>query len=283
MVVPNTYIIRRNDTLPRIAWAYTNNAERWRELIRANPQLSLRLTRTPYGWEAMPDVLFVGGTIFLPTNWPRVARVRLGPIEMPVSRRLGLGAPVANAGQNCDPGSPITNVKPYVYRADNSLFPGALAAKWTGDQKKFTELMRANYDMGQFKINDYGDCMPPKWAGAAFKIPASWPEPPPADLMSRIEPTGEPTTPGTGGPGTGTPGTVGPGGQPVGAQPVGAQPEGEGWKIPTWAWVAGGVAVGGAAIYLATHLMKRKTPSQRELEARMAAARLQPPPPALPA
>lgn len=309
MIVANSYIVRRGDTLQRIARAYLgqNAGERWRDLVVSNPQWNLRLIRTPYGFEPVPQALPVGSTIFLPMVWPRVPVMPLGPIELPGGRDFPRGAvgavpfgpenPSPRAGQKCEAGAAITNVKPYVYvvDGDGTPYPGALAQQWAGSQARWGELKRANYDMPEGFIYDiYDTCNFAKWVGAKLKIPASWPEVP-ASLASKIEQVGGTAPP----PGTPPPQTQPPPqGQPPGGTPVGATPPGgtlvgakeEDKGMPTWVWIVGGVVVGGAAIYLGTRLMAKKAPAQgptrtpdrRDAGARVAAARLQPPAPVNP-
>ncbi len=297
-IVPNTYIVRRGDSLPRIALAYTGRQERWRELVTANPQWKLSWQRTPYGYEKMPVSLAIGSTMFLPLDWPRVPRVSLPVVELPESVGLvGAGAlsdddpggvksytsmladendavdVSVGGGDSCDVGgkcgesdSPITNIKPYVYRANMSQMPYELAKKWTGNGMRWKELRRANYDDPDgFQYDKTCTCNWTIWDGKKLKIPASWPDPPKGvALWQNIEPTGnlqlipagQPVPPAGTSPLQPTAGGVVPAAYaPTSTTSLPAQSA----SSSMWGWLAGGALVGGSAIYLASLLTKEET------------------------
>ncbi len=289
---PNTYIVRPADTLQYIAAAYTGNPERWRELVRANPQWRLVQWRTPHGYELMPAKLKDRSVIFLPMSWPRMPRIALAPISMARSGMFASGMVGQTAGASCSAdsyGSPILDVKPYVYQTSTAMFPWALAQKWTGDGNRWKELARANTELDfAYTVPASGTpyCNFKEWGGGTkIKVPADWPDPPAgSDLAHGIVPTG-----GTGTPGPSTPGPTGNTDITKTGATTGGGIGGLFESIPTWALVSGAVVLGGAVVaggyYIIKHRKEAAKPAgappsdRRQQEARIAAARLQPPAP----
>jgi hypothetical protein len=83
----------------------------------------------------------------------------------------------------CDPGSPITDIKPYAFKTGGD-YPAQVATNWTGDYRKWHELRRANYDEPAgfdwvYDAQGNKACNWRVWGGGhAIKIPASWPDVP---------------------------------------------------------------------------------------------------------
>jgi len=284
MFVANNYIVRASDSMQSIAEAYTGNPANWPQLVYANPHKKLSWYRTPSGNMLMFAELREGETIFLPNTWRRIPLRKLAPItfgqfvQKKASGSVGQEAKPGWGG-DCDPGGAITNVKPYVYVVGSGELPYKIAEKFGG---KWQDLRKANYDdpdgFGFYTTtNPDGSiagtiCTWRKLEGKKFKIPASWSDPPQGSTVwNQIEWAGGAPPPGVE-PGK-TPGEI----VPVGiTEPVsGKEEKDEG--LPTWAWVLGGLAIGGGAVFIASKVMKKR--DTREEAARMAAARLQPAPP----
>lgn len=188
----NVYVVRPNDSADRIAARYTGNPARWPELTAVNPQATSAGTM---GAPPMFRDLKVGQTIFVPRSWgtfdgavPRGFHEAMTPKQ---DGQLGdvsrLVSPVqrvdASAGDACDPGTPITDIKPYAFKT-GSAFPYQVAKNWTGNQNRWHELRRANYDDPDgfswvVASEDDKACLWNVWGGGkAIKIPASWPDVP---------------------------------------------------------------------------------------------------------
>jgi len=236
------YTIKPGDTPASVASGQLGSPDRWPALLQANPDMRRQLVRGQMtfhqaDWQAGRQIRIPSGTIgqngaadLLEAGY----RAGMGYEEEPPDEAT---ATASTAGQTCNPGSAITQVKPYVYVVQSGDFPSTITTKWgieTGGQGrpwKWHELRRANADDPDgFMLDPYGACVWVNWrAGKKLRIPASWPEPP-ASMKGNMVPY----NPSEFGKGTGEGGT-GPG--EAGVEPV--------------SWSGAGLESGGSGIVIA--------------------------------
>ncbi len=139
----NTYRIQKDDNPSKLALRFTGDANRWPELVKANPQYPVDpKTRSFKRFDTSM-------TLNLPASWPAT----------PAGAAPALPAPAAAA--------PVSTT--YVIQKDDN--PSVLARRFTGDANRWRELRAANPTMtvdnktGNFKYFP---------AGKTINLPASW-------------------------------------------------------------------------------------------------------------
>lgn len=178
MRTPNLYIVRPNDTLEKIASAYTGSPDRAWEIVASNPQLPTRTYVVGGRPQRSLTALQYGQTIFLPVGWSRYPRVRLGAVVLPT-----FDSSTQTLGEQCFPEPSDAFHAGVRFVVPQGVLPADIAKAFTGDADKWTELRAVNADVpGGFLISrirsNWGQCSFAKWnKGMRVKIPSSWPLP----------------------------------------------------------------------------------------------------------
>jgi nucleoid-associated protein YgaU len=141
-----TYVVKKGDNPSKIAKAFTGNANRWPELVKANVPPKKKAKDGNFA------TLNAGETLKLPANWPATP------------------PPAAQA-------APVTpspsNGRTYVVRSGDN--PSKIAQAFTGNANRWTELVAANSPPKKRAANGNFATLN---AGETLKLPANWPAAP---------------------------------------------------------------------------------------------------------
>lgn len=159
----NVYVVEPGDSPSRIAQKLTGSANRWPELVRANPNKAVEKTGPNKG---SFKTLFAGERLTLPAGWVTATALpapTVPPLVVPSSLPPLLPSPAPTPSA-----TPSSGLRQYRVVSGDSMM--RIAGKFTGDQQRWRELL---------VTNPHKRSAPDRLAvGELLAIPPTWPDVP---------------------------------------------------------------------------------------------------------